>query len=64
MTTVQRVVLIIGAVAVIVAVATAPQVEVTNDGLLTILANGQAIVAFPVDQLKATWQETLADDKA
>lgn len=36
--------------------------EVTVDSLISIHARGQAIVAIPVNQLKATWQAALADD--
>jgi phosphoribosylformylglycinamidine synthase len=35
--------------------------EVSEEGLLTILERGQPILQSPVDQLKATWQATLAD---
>lgn len=38
--------------------------EVTDDGQLAIQAKGRKVVAVPVDQLKATWQATLADDNA
>jgi phosphoribosylformylglycinamidine synthase len=37
--------------------------EVADDGLLTITAGGESIVQAPVEQLKATWQATLADAK-
>jgi phosphoribosylformylglycinamidine synthase len=35
--------------------------EVTDDGALTILERGQPILQSPVNQLKATWQATLAE---
>lgn len=35
--------------------------EVTDDGRLTVLATGRKIIESPVEQLKATWQATLAD---
>ncbi len=35
--------------------------EVSDDGFLTILTEGQPIMHSPVDQLKAIWQATLAD---
>lgn len=38
--------------------------DVTSDGVLTIQAEDQKLVRFPVDRLKATWQATLADDNA
>ena len=38
--------------------------EVTSDGSLTVLAGGQPIVSTSVDQLKATWQATLAEGEA
>jgi phosphoribosylformylglycinamidine synthase len=38
--------------------------EVSDDGLVTILRDGQPIIQVPVDQLKATWQATLAEDNA
>jgi phosphoribosylformylglycinamidine synthase II len=38
--------------------------EVLNDGMLTISSCGTPIIQMPVDQVKATWQATLADDIA
>jgi phosphoribosylformylglycinamidine synthase len=38
--------------------------EVTNDGSLTVLAGGQPVVSTSVDQLRATWQATLAEGEA
>ena len=38
--------------------------QVTDDGLLTILEDGEPIIQRPVEQVKATWQATLADGNA
>jgi phosphoribosylformylglycinamidine synthase len=38
--------------------------DVTSDDLLSIAAGGEEIVQSPVEQLKATWQATLAEGNA
>jgi phosphoribosylformylglycinamidine synthase II len=35
--------------------------EVTSDELVTVVSRGETLVQSPVDQLKATWQATLAE---